>query len=99
MSKARNNKINNEKLRDAFYYIPNIRELIAIRQCRFVGKVVRGLDAHVLITWCNNKRPTGALIMTNKRSIVKSLKVLLSEEIDKNNYGDLNRWIDIAMEE
>ena len=36
--------------------------------------------------------------MTNKKSIVKSLKILLPDEMGKNNYGDLNRWIDIAMD-
>ena len=45
-----------------FYRIPNIRELLAIRQCRFIGKVVRGPNE-------NNY-----------------------------NYGDLSRWIDIAID-
>ena len=46
MSEVKDRKINNEKLRDMFYHIPNIRELIAIRQCRFIGKVVRGPRSH-----------------------------------------------------
>lgn len=102
MSEVRDKKLNNEKLQDMCYHIPNIRELIAIRQCRFIGKVVRGPNTHpptkILTAWCNNKRPTGAPIMTNKRSIVKILKIFLPEEMGNNKYGDMNRWFDIAMD-
>ena len=104
MSEVKERKINNEKLRDMFYHIPNIRDLIALRECRFIGKVAsRGPNAHpskkyYVTAWCNNKRPTGAPIMTNKRSIVHGLKILMPEEMGKNNYGDLNRWIDTAMD-
>merc|ERR1712115_772112 len=46
MSKVKDRKLNNEKLRDMFYHIPNIRELSAIRQCRCIGKIVRGPKSH-----------------------------------------------------
>ena len=103
MSEVKERNINNEKLRDMFYHVPNISELIAIRQCIFIRKVIKGPNAHppkkVLTTWCNNKGRTGAPIMTNKKSIVNILKRLLTEEMGKNDYGDLNRWIDIAIDE
>ena len=46
MSEVRDRKINNEKVRDVFYHIPDARELIAIRQCRFIGKVVIDVNSH-----------------------------------------------------
>ena len=46
MNEVKKRKKNNEKLRDMFYNIPNIRESIAIRQCRFIGKIVRGPSAY-----------------------------------------------------
>ena len=102
MSQVKENRISNEKIREMFYHIPNLRELIAIRQCRFIGKVVRGPNCHppkqILTAWCNNKRPTGAPIITNKKSIVKSLKILLPEEMGNNKYGDLRRWLEIATD-
>ena len=102
MSEVQERRISNEKIREMFYHIPNLRELIAIRQCRFIGKVVRGPNCHppkqILTAWCNNKRPTGAPIITNKKSIVKSLKILLPEEMGNNKYGDLRRWLEIATD-
>ena len=74
---------------------------VTIRQRRFIGKVVRDPNTHppkkVLTAWYNSKRPTGAPIITNKRPFVKSLKILLPEIMGKNNYGNLNRWIVVAM--
>ena len=68
ISQVRERMISNEKIREMFYHIPNLRELIAIRQCRFIGKVVRGPFCHppkqILTAWCNNKRPTEEPIMT-----------------------------------
>ena len=46
MSEVRDNKLSSKNLRHVFYHIPNIRELTALRQCIFIGKVVRGLNAH-----------------------------------------------------
>ena len=37
MSEARDKELSNEKLRDMFYHIANIRELITKRQYRFTG--------------------------------------------------------------
>ena len=36
--------------------------------------------------------------MTNRRSIIKSLKILVPEYMGRKYFGDLNRWIDIAMD-
>ena len=92
MSKVRDKRLNNEKL----------RELIAVRQCRFIGKFVRDPNVYpltkVLMAWCDSKRLTGAPIMTNKQSIFSILKILLQEDTGKNNYGNLSRWIDNTMD-
>ena len=102
MSGVKERRISNERIREMFYHIPNLRELIAIRQCRFIGEIVRGPNCHppkqILTAGCNNKRATGAPIMTNKKSIVKSLKILLPEEMGNNTFGDLRRWLEIAMD-
>ena len=69
--------IRNVRVRNIFFNIPDIRSQIAIRQCRFIGKVVRGPDNHLpkqlLTARCNNPRLSGHQITTNRVSIVKSL--------------------------
>ena len=69
--------INDIRERNIFFNIPDVRSQIATKQCRFVGKVVRGPDDHppkqLLIAWCNNPCLFGHPITTNRVLIVKSL--------------------------
>ena len=57
-----------------------------VNACTAVLVMRRGYISHVGLT------------TTNKRSMIKSLKILLPEEMGKQNYGDSNTWIDVATE-
>ena len=100
MSQVKDERITYERVRKIFYNIPDIQSLIAIRQCRFIGRVVRGPDENppkaLLTAWCNHTRVSGGQLTTNKKSIVKSLHLLLPEEMKNDNQGLMSNWINIA---
>jgi len=102
MSQVEEEKITNEKVRKIFFNIPDLRSLIAIRQCRFIGRVIRGPNNNppklLLTAWCNNKRVNGGQLTTNKKSIVKSLQLLLPNKMGNDKQGLLANWIDIARD-
>ena len=93
-------KIKNEMVRCTFSNIPDIRSQIAIGQCKFIGKIVRGPEDHppkqLLTAWCNNPRLPGRPITTNRVSIVISLQLLLPEEMEGDKCGNLSNWINVA---
>ena len=66
-----------------------------------MGRVVRGPNNNppkpLMTAWCNNKRPPGKPLMSNKKSFVKSLQILLPDEMSGDKKGLLNNWIHIAM--
>jgi hypothetical protein len=85
ITQVQDEHIKNSSIRKTFYNIPDIRNQIAIRQTSFLGKVVRAPDQHppkqLLAAWCNHPRPIGGPLMTNKKSMVKSLHLLLPAEM------------------
>ena len=85
ITQVQDEHIKNSSIRKTFHNIPDIRNQIAIRQTSFLGKVVRAPDQHppkqLLTAWCNHPRPIGGPLMTNKKSMVKSLHLLLPAEM------------------
>ena len=71
MSQGKDEKITNERVRKIFFNIPDLQSLIAIHQCRFIGRVIRGPNDNppkiLLTAWCNNKRVNGGQLTTNKK--------------------------------
>ena len=100
MSQVKDERIKNERIRKIFYNIPDIKSLIAIRQCRFVGRVVRGPEDNppkaLLSAWCNHTRVRGGQLTTSKKSIVNSLRILLPDEMGEDRQGLMSNWINIA---
>jgi hypothetical protein len=83
MSQVREERITNEKVRELFFNIPDMRKQVASRQLHFIGKTVRHpspthIPKQLLSAWINNKRPRGGVLTTNKKSIVKALHLLYS---------------------
>ena len=87
ITQVQDEHIKNESIRKTFYNIPDIRSQIAIRQMSFLGKVVRGPDHHppkqLISAWCNHPRLPGGVLTTNKKSLVKSLQLLLPEQMEE----------------
>ena len=85
MLQVKEEKITNKSIRKIFYNMPDMRSLIAIRHMTFLGKITRAPASHpakeLLVAWCNNPRLPGGVLTTNKKSLVKSLHVLLPEEM------------------
>ena len=76
-------------VREKFYNIPDARRLIAARTLKLIGKLGRELcngaetiPAELLSSWVNNKRLVGGQSMTNKRTIVKHLKLLYGKSVE-----------------
>ena len=87
ITQVQDERIKNESIRKTFYNIPDIRAQIAIRQMSFLGKIVRGPNHHppklLLPAWCNHPRLPGGVLTTNKKSLVKSLQLLLPEQMQE----------------
>ena len=97
-------------MQEKFYNIPDARRLIAARTLKFIGKLGQELcngaetiPAELLSSWVNNKRLVGGQCMTNKRTIVKHLKLLYGETVEDiigntiviymDNCGSFKYWL------
>jgi hypothetical protein len=82
-----------------FYDIPRTRNMIAARQMKFIGKVVRGPPdrpaQHMLPACCDNTQLTGQPFLHNKDHIVWNLCLLFADipEVQIDDYGFLSSWI------
>ena len=83
MSQVIDDHIKNLSIRKAFFNLPTAENLIAIRSMTYLGKLTRGPISNpakqLLTAFVNNPRAIGGVIMTNKKSLVKHLNVLLPE--------------------
>ena len=50
MTTVREEQLHNSKVCQMFYSIPCVRNMTAARQMDFVGKMIRGLSKHAVIT-------------------------------------------------
>ena len=89
LQNIRDDRITNAYVRRIFYNIPDIRRLIAARTLKFIGKLGRELcngnptiPAKLLGSWVNNKRLPGGQCITNKKTIIKHLRLLYGDNIE-----------------
>ena len=114
MIQVREEKISNKQVRKMFHDVPEIGNLIAAFQLRFLGKIVRHphpehIPKLLLSAWVDNKRPAHGVLETNKKSIVKALKRLYlnTSETDPfeggfghmDSKGSFNLWYEDALNE
>jgi hypothetical protein len=63
MTKVREQRLHNDKVRQMFYSIPCVRNMIAARQMDFIGKMIRGPpdrpSRNMITACCNHKRRVG----------------------------------------
>ena len=76
-----------------FYNIPCVMNQVAFRQFTYVGKIPGKKESHVmtrpLTAWCANPRKRGGQLVMNKDSLVKNLRLVLS---DVNDAGSMSTW-------
>ena len=105
MNDVKEEHIRNKKVRQMFYNIPCIQNMIAARQLSFVGKVVRGPhDAparRMLTACCQHKRKVGRPYLHNKDIIVRHLRLLFAKvpEVLIDDYGSVSDWYREASHE
>ncbi len=80
MSTVKEEKIWNERVREMFYSIPCVRNMIAARQMDFIGKMMRGPpdrpSLNMITGCCDHKQRVGRPQMTGKNFMVKNLHLL-----------------------
>ncbi len=90
--------IRNEKIRQMFYDIPCVINMIATKQLGFLGKVVRGPHdspaCWMLTACCQHKRKRGRPYLHNKDVIVQNLRLLFARipEVIIDDYGSVKDW-------
>ena len=83
MSKVREQRLHNEKVRRMFYSIPCIRNMIAAWQMDFVGKMIRGPpdrpSRNMITACCDHKRRVGCPQMMGENFMVENLRLLFQD--------------------
>jgi len=99
MTKVREQRLHNDNVRQMFYSIPCVRNMIATRQMDFVGKMIRGLpdrpSRNVITTCCDHKRRVGRPKTTGKNFMVENLRLLFQDTptIQIDRHGSPRSWI------
>ena len=105
MSRVKEERIRNEKVRQMFYSIPCARNMIAARQMDFVGKMIRGPpdrpSRNMITACCDHKRRVGRPQTTGKNIMVENLRLLFKDvnTVNIDRFGSLRNWIHEANDE
>ena len=85
--------ITNASMRTQLYNILTAKKNIAARQLTFLGKIFRCDVSHpstkLLIAWCNHSRKLDGPFLTNKKSIVNHIKLVVPS---MDEYGSIKSW-------
>ena len=99
MSTVQEQRLRNGKVRDMFYSIPCVRNMIAARQMDFVGKMIRGPpdrpSRNMITACCDHEHLVGRPQAMGKNFIVENLHLLFQDisTIQINQHGSLRSWI------
>ena len=99
MSTVREQQLHNDKVRQMFYSIPCVRNMIAVWQMVFVGKLIRGPpdrpSCNMITACCDHKRRVGCPQTTGKNFMVEILCLLFQDvpTVTIDRYGSLRSWI------
>ncbi len=105
MTKVQEQHLCNGKMRDMFYSIPCVRNMIAARQIDFVGKMIRCPPDHpscnMIMACCDHKRQLGRPQTTGMNFMVKHIHLFLQEipTVQIDQHGFLRSWIHEASNE
>jgi hypothetical protein len=99
MTKVQEQRLRNGKVRDMFYSIPCVKNMIAARQIDFVEKIIRGPpdrpSRNMITACCDHKCQVGWPQTTGKNFMVKNLCLLFQDipTVQINRHGSLRSWI------
>jgi len=83
MTKVREQQLHNDKVRQMFYSIPCVGNMIATWQMDFVGKMIRGPpdrpSRNMITACCDHKRRVGRPQTTGKNFMVENLRLLFQD--------------------
>jgi len=105
MSTVKEERIRNERVREMFYSIPCVRNMIASRQADFIGKMIRGPpdrpSRNMITACCDHKRRVGRPQTTGKNFMVENLRLLFQDvnTVYIDRFGSLRDWINEANDE
>ena len=103
MTTVQEQRLRNAKVRDMFYSIPCVRNMIAARQMDFVGKMIRGLpdrpSRNMIMACCDHKCRVGQPQTMGKNFMVENLCLLFQDipTVQINRHGSLRSWIHEAL--
>ena len=100
MTQVKEEIITKEMIRQIFFDIPTIQNQVAKRQLTLIGKMYRKYDEQlltkILTVWCNNKRRVGGVLISNKKTLVQNI-ALIVPTIDQ--YGSLKLWAHLSLDD
>ncbi len=105
ITKVKEDRICNEKVRQMFYLIPCALNMIAARQMDFIGKMIRGPpdrpSRNMITACCDHKRQVGRPQTTGKNCMVENLRLLFKDvnTVNIDRFGSLRDWIHEANNE
>ncbi len=83
MTEVRGQQRHNDKVRQMFYSIPSVCNMIAARQMDFVGKMIRGPpdrpSRNMITACCDHKRRVGRPQTMGKNFMVENLRLLFQD--------------------
>ena len=85
--------IKNSHICTIFYNIQCVRNQVAFRQLTYVGKILlrdkSNISMILLTEWCDNPRKWGGQLMTNKDSVIRNLRLIIT---GINGAGSVSIW-------
>jgi hypothetical protein len=99
MTQVKEDQMQNERVQKMFYSIPCVRNMIAVRQADFIGKMIQGPpdqpSRNMITACCDHKQRVGRPQMTGKIFMVGNLCLLFQDvtTMHINRYGSLRDWI------
>jgi hypothetical protein len=99
ITQVKDMRIKKKTIHNTFYIMPCVRNMIALRQLEFIGKLIQGPHnqpaMRMITSCCNQKRQVGRPQTTGKNFIAKNLRLLFKDtsltHIDQ--FGSLKQWI------
>ena len=91
MTKVREEKVTNGKVRQMFDNIQKVSDMIRTRKLTLLGTVMRNKQFHcsIIAAWLKLKRPRGKPRYTLCSTVVSFLKEMIPDVDDK---GSLDKW-------
>ena len=105
MNMVKEKRIRNDRIRQMFFSIPCVRNMIAARQMDLIGKMIRGPpdrpSRNMITACCDHKRRVGRPQTTGKNFMVENLRLLFKDvnTVNIDRFGSLRDWIHEANNE